>query len=177
MHVPGNGTWIPSKRTHRNSTNHSLGCFKQAFFLQCGIRDRSSVNNVAMHTNSIMYPLVLDIGCFSHTLNNVGEQFQTPALDKFMKHWQAMFSHSHKARLLWHEQTRTSLRTYSATHWWSRWECEKQVLELWGDVPKFLTDNTDIAPRLCAKLTQLATKSKELAVELVITFWCWRGIG
>ena len=32
MHVPGNGTWIPSKRTH---WNYSLGCFKQESFAVC----------------------------------------------------------------------------------------------------------------------------------------------
>ena len=33
------------------------------------MRDRASVNNVAMRTVSIVYPLVFDIGCFSHTLD------------------------------------------------------------------------------------------------------------
>ena len=36
------------------------------------MRDRASINNVAMRTLKIVYPVVLDVGCFSHTLNLVG---------------------------------------------------------------------------------------------------------
>lgn len=89
--------------------------------LLAGIQDRASVNSVAMRMISIMYPLALDIGCFSHTLNNVGEQFKTPVIDKFMKNWQGMFSHSHKACLMWCEQTGRPFKIYSPTR---RWECE-----------------------------------------------------
>ena len=33
------------------------------------MRDSASVNNVAIRTLSIVFPKVLDIGCFSHTLD------------------------------------------------------------------------------------------------------------
>ena len=67
------------------------------------MRDCASINNVAVTTLSIMYPSVLDTGCFSHTLNHVGEKFKVPTLEKFMKHWEQMFKHSYKSRLMWHE--------------------------------------------------------------------------
>ena len=38
----------------------------QSSDLLVGIRDRASVNNVAMRLISVMYPTVLDVGCFSH---------------------------------------------------------------------------------------------------------------
>ena len=41
------------------------------------MRDRAAVNNVAIQT--------LQIGCFSHTLDHVGEKMYTPVLDKFAK--------------------------------------------------------------------------------------------
>ena len=63
------------------------------------MRDRASVNNVAV------YPSAIDIGCFSHTLSHVGEKFKVPTLAKFMKHWERITKHSHKARLLWLEIT------------------------------------------------------------------------
>ena len=44
-----------------------------------------------MHTVEIMYPGVIDIGCFSHTLDLAGTDFKTPTLDKFMKHWVKLF--------------------------------------------------------------------------------------
>ena len=39
--------------------------------LVAAMRDRASVNTVTMRTVSILYNQVMDIGCFSHTLNLV----------------------------------------------------------------------------------------------------------
>ena len=39
--------------------------------LVAAIRDCASVNNVAIQ---IVYPCLLDVGCFSHTLDHVGEK-------------------------------------------------------------------------------------------------------
>ena len=133
------------------------------------MRDRASVNNVAVSTLSIMYPSVIDIGCFSHTLNHVGEKFNVPTLDKFMKHWEKMFTHSYKARLLWRERTGKSIVTYCPTRCWSKWECEKQIFDLFGDVPAFI-NSCDVAPKSTQKLQQLLhSSSKELLLELAVT--------
>ena len=40
------------------------------------------MNNVAIHTLSIVFPKVLDIGCFSHTLDHTGELMKTPVLEE-----------------------------------------------------------------------------------------------
>ena len=45
--------------------------------LVSAMRDHASVNSVAMRTLSNVSPNVLDIGCFSHTLDHVGENFKT----------------------------------------------------------------------------------------------------
>ena len=42
------------------------------------IYDCASTNVVAMRTLKVLYPCVLSIGCFSHTLNRVGERFNVP---------------------------------------------------------------------------------------------------
>ena len=77
-----------------------------------------------------------------------------------------MFTHSSK--LLWREQTGVAFKTYTPTRWWSRWECAKQVMDLWGDVPKFLS-NPDIAPKSKEKLLLLLQmKANELLIELAI---------
>lgn len=135
------------------------------------MRDRAAVNNVAMRTVAIMYPTVMDIGCFSHTLDNGGSNFNFPTLSKFMKHWEALFKHSPKSRLQWCEQTGTTIMSYSPTRWWSRWECERQVLELWGDVLPFLSNNIDVAPKSREKLLQLVRmQSDKLQIELAVNF-------
>ena len=37
------------------------------------MRDRAATNNVALRTLKVLYPNLVDIGCFSHTLDHVGE--------------------------------------------------------------------------------------------------------
>lgn len=83
------------------------------------MRDNAAVNNVAVSSIAILYSSAIDIGCLSHTRSHVGEKFNVPILAKFMKHWERMTQHSHKARLIWREITGRNLRTYSQTRWWS----------------------------------------------------------
>ena len=47
------------------------------------------------HEDSVS--LLLDIGCYSHTINHVGEHFVTPVLEQFFKAWVGLFAHSPKA--------------------------------------------------------------------------------
>jgi hypothetical protein len=58
---------------HVLSVNYSIGADQ----LIDTMRDRASVNNVAMRTLSIVYPNLIDIRCFAHTLDRVGEHFST----------------------------------------------------------------------------------------------------
>ena len=134
------------------------------------MRDRASTNCVAMRTLKVVYPHLLDIGCYSHTLDHVGEKFVTPHLDEFGKAWVGIFAHSPKARLLWRERTGRSIATYSETRWWSRWEVLKQVMQYFGDVAPFLREN-ELAPanrgKILAIMDDLQKRSR-LQVELAI---------
>ena len=94
-----------------------------------------------------MYPLVLDIGCFSHTIDHVSEKFITPVLDEFVSAWVLLFSHSPKSRLAWQSRVGRSVKSLSKTRWWSRWEVINQLLELFGDIEPFLVENDDLGPR------------------------------
>ena len=76
------------------------------------MRDRASTNNVAMRTLMIVYPKVVDIGCFSHTIDHVGGYFKTPVLTDFTSFWISLFSHSPKTRLLWKTRTDRSMKSY-----------------------------------------------------------------
>ena len=84
-------------------------------YLIAAMHDRASVNTAAMSIVSIMYPDILDVGCFSHALDLVGRKFTLRHVDKFMKHWEVMFKHSYKSKLLWREQTGISVKGYSPT--------------------------------------------------------------
>ena len=42
------------------------------------MHDRALVNEIAMRTVKVIYHNLFDIGCFSHTLDRVGENMRTP---------------------------------------------------------------------------------------------------
>ena len=148
------------------STNFGIG----SNYLIAAMRDRASANNVAMKTLKIVYPSVLDIGCFSHTLDLVGNYFKLPNLTEFLNYWLLLFSHSVKCKFLWQEQTGRTMATYSHTRWWSKWELMNQILVQFGDIKPFLLKNTDIGPSTRPKLLNFfedSQKLKYLKIELV----------
>ena len=51
--------------------------------LIAAMRDRAAVNNVAMRTLAVVYSKLLDVGCFSHTIDRVGQHIKTPILSEF----------------------------------------------------------------------------------------------
>ena len=62
------------------------------------MHDRAACNGVALRTLKVVFPTIVDIGCFSHTLDLVGEKFVTPTLSSFATWWISLFSHSPKAK-------------------------------------------------------------------------------
>ena len=83
----------------------------QSHLVLAPMRDRASVNNLAMRTVKVIYPNILDIGCFSHTLDIVREKFNTPTLNTISSLWISLFLHSPKSRALWKEQTGQAMGT------------------------------------------------------------------
>ena len=117
-----------------SSTEYSI----DANNLLASMRDRVSSNGVAMKTLKVLCPNLVDIGCFSHTIDRVGENFYNPILHEFVIAWVSMFSHSPKAKLLWKELKGKQMIPYSPTRWWSRWEVYYEVMVHFGDVERFL---------------------------------------
>ena len=136
------------------------------------MRDRASVNNVAIRTLGILYPNLFDVGCFSHTLDHVGEKLQTPLLDEFAKSWINMFSRSPKSKLAWKSQTGLSVPSYSCTRWWSKWEMLRQAHDSFGDVRTFIDNAADVSPANRCKIFQMLSdphKNAQLQLEMAIT--------
>ena len=140
------------------STNFGIG----PKYLISAMRDRASANNVAMRTIKVVYSNVLDVGCFSHTLDLVGNYFKLPNLTEFLNNWLLLFSHSVKCKFLWQEQTGKTMATYSHTRWWSKWEIMSQILIQFGDVKPFLEKNTDIGSSTRPKLLAFFEDSQKL---------------
>jgi len=53
-------------------------------YLIAAMRDRASINSIAMKTVKIVYPKIFDVGCFSHTIDRVEEHFNIPTLTEFV---------------------------------------------------------------------------------------------
>ena len=83
-------------------------------YVIAAMRDRASVNDVAMRTVKILYNQVVDIGCFSHTLYLVSERMNIHVLSEFCKSWIGLFSRNPKSRLLWKDLTGLSPPSFSA---------------------------------------------------------------
>ena len=136
--------------------------------LIAAMHDRASVNDAAMKIVRVIYPNLLDVGCFSHTLDLVGEHFHTPTLSEFGVLWVSLFAHSPKARMLWRDHTSLFMPSYSPTRWWSRWEMFKQVMLQFGDVEEFLK-GSDVSPTTRTKLLSFfsdSSKKANLQIEL-----------
>ena len=110
------------------------------------VRDGASVNGAALRQLMFFYQKLFDVVCFSHTIDNVGSHFQFQILDLFSRYWIGMFSHSFNACLIWRERTGKSIRKFSNTRWWSKWEVINQVVDYFGYVEPFLRENEEICP-------------------------------
>ncbi len=147
------------------STNYSVSSSQ----LLAVMRDRCSVNNVALRTLKVIYPSLVDIGCIAHTINIAGERFKIPVLNEFINIWNSLFAHSAKARLCWKNQTGLSVPTYSPTRWWSKFEVMKDVLVKFGDVEEFVRGNDEFSPATKSKLLAIvcdSSKKGQLLLEL-----------
>ena len=107
------GEKIARELIHTLSTEYSIGANN---FL-AAMRDQESSNGVAMKTLKVLYPNLVETGCFSHTIDRVGEKFYNPILHEFGIAWVSMFSHSPKTKQLWKELTGKQMISYSPTRW------------------------------------------------------------
>ena len=150
-------------------TELGLGCNA----VIAAMHDRASVNTVAMHTISVVYNCIFDVGCLSHTIDHVGEHLSVQVLNDFIKVWITLFSHSPKTRLAW--TTLTGLRppSYSPTRWWSKFEVINQIHDIFGDVTLFFNDPTidlpAVSKRKLINILNDPAKCRKLKVELAIT--------
>jgi len=55
------------------------------------MHNQATANGAAMRTIKVIFPMALDIGCYSPTLDLVGEKFDLPMLDEFIRGWISLF--------------------------------------------------------------------------------------
>lgn len=120
--------------------------------LLAAMRDGASVNTLAIKNMEPLFPNLVDVTCFSHTLDRVGENFRITHASEFVSAWVSLFSHSFKARLAFKEQTGINVKRLSKTRWWSRWEVIQQITQMFPDVHGFIASQRELAPATVQKL-------------------------
>ena len=97
------------------------------------------------------------------------EKIDIPVLASFIQLWIALFSHSHKVKEMWKQQTGRLMASYSKTRWWSRWEVMHQLMLQFGDVEPFRT-RVDVSTSTRSQLLTILQKTPchLLKVELAI---------
>ena len=102
--------------------------------------DCSSVNTLAMETMELIFFRAEDWPCFSHTLDHVGDQFVHIHIDGFWHLWMIMVMHL----------------KYSATRWWSKFDCFEQIAIDWAIA----------MPHVLANIVQRSTTKNSSALAL-----------
>ena len=137
--------------------------------LLAAMRDGASVNEAGLRQVMFFFPNILNVICFSHTIDNVGKHFKFSVLDTFSRSWNTMFSLSPAARLLWKTRTGTAMKLHSKTRWWSKWEVVNHVMEFFGEVEPFLRENDNLSPVCRANLLEIfddPATARDLEIEL-----------
>ena len=156
---------------HRIISALSISCGIEPELPIAAVTDGTAVNDAAICAVRGVYPQVMDMKCFSYTLNLVCEKFNTPILSSFCTYWTSLFFHSPGAKFLWRAQTGTTIASYSNTHWWGEWEIVQQLTAQFDDIEPFLTANTDIGLSVHPKLLDILHNTpavNQLKVELAI---------
>lgn len=135
-------------------------------------RDGASVNAAAVgYLKDVMYPNLTDITCMSHSLDNMGKHFSTPALDSFLPTWISLFAHSPAAKIAWRNTMDEAVKSYSPTRRWSWWEMVQQLHRKFAQVPEFLRELA-VSAATRARLLQVIDDDeslKPLQLEMAVT--------
>ena len=123
--------------------------------LLAAMRDRASVNAAAMRTIKVVFLDMIHVGCYSHTIDIVGDKFRAPNIDNFIRLWVSLFARSPRARLWWKGRTGKAMSSYSSTCWWSKWEVMSQIMSFFGDIAPFLQANPELLPATNRKLLEM----------------------
>lgn len=83
-------------------------------------------------------PRMLDGECLAHTLDHIGEHFDTPVLKEFMNAVTFGWSTSPASKAVWKDLMGTSPVGESDTRWWSWWEVVVDIMPKFGSLPSYV---------------------------------------
>jgi hypothetical protein len=81
----------------------------------------------------------VDLNCFSHTLDHVGDHVCTPEADTFISTLLQLQGQSQLAKVIWRSVCGKMPPSVSPTRWWSRFEFAAIVLGNWNAIDQYIT--------------------------------------
>lgn len=136
-------------------------CYSNVVF--AGTRDGAAADGAAIKQLLFFYPNIMDVICFSHTINNVGYHFVFSVLDTCFRHWvkkiclptAIMLNFSGKREL----EGRCVL---PVIHDGGASESSKQISDYFGAVASFLQENENLSPQIRQHLMEIINDPQEL---------------
>jgi hypothetical protein len=137
-------------------------------------RDRAASNTTAIQLlcTPTISPIAVDVPCFSHALDLVGNRVVTPTASTFMSHFNTAISSSVNACKLWKDICTVAAKKKSKTRWWSYYEQSYSVALNFGYLDDWIAAMK--AAGVCTAATTametiLFNNSFELALQLAVT--------
>ncbi|CAB1102084.1 unnamed protein product [Ectocarpus sp. CCAP 1310/34] len=100
--------------------------------------DGCGANMKALDTLLLNFPNAVGVRCFSHLLNNCGNELSSEETDKFAGHLHVLLAHSHNARDLWLQETKVSPPKPVSHRWSSRYVRNNALVLNWQQMKTFV---------------------------------------
>ena len=140
------GLWVQQRLIGLWSINHHLSGLNISFVIEKAcerlgklrsdliamMADRVSANGVAQKDLVSTGESLMAIPCFSHTLDKIGNKFDAPELNQFMKNVRSVVSLSHEAKQLFrsNDSEGKDLAGYAEIRWWNDWVQQVQIYNM-----------------------------------------------
>ena len=123
------------------------------------MRDSAAVNGVACTILEQIFQQMVDMNCFSHTLDNVGHHLRVPEAERLLSTLINLHNPSPTSRTLWRNRFGVTPKSVSETRWWSRWEFAVCVLTGFLDLPTYIDtlEKNNCSPAHTRELRSLMT--------------------
>ena len=106
------------------------------------VLDGCAVNIKALDSLLIHFQTAVGVQCFSHLLNNCGNELASREIDRFSGHLHVILAHSHYAKGLWRRETKVAPPRPVSHRWSSRQLRNKTLVQVWPGTKTFVDKST-----------------------------------
>ena len=82
------------------------------------------------------------MACFSHLLNNCGNELASREIDRFAGHLLVILAHSHNAKDLWRREAKVAPPKPVSHRWSSRQLWNETLVQVWPEIKTFVDKST-----------------------------------